>query len=351
MFVRKKLFQKGIFLFGALIGSWFLLRHGLAIGFPFLLGAGLALAAEPMVALLVRRGKLPRWLAAGIGVTMVLVLLVALSSMLIAAIVRQAGNLAQIMPDLVDATRRGLDSLQSWLLRLASHAPGDLRQPLTDAVTSLFSGSSTVMDGLTDKVLGMATGLLGHLAQGAFGFFTAILASYLFSAKLPPIRAFLRQRTPPVWQQRYLPALKELKQALVGWLTAQLKLTGITLVLLIGGFWLLRIPHGPVWAILVALVDAFPILGTGTVLIPWSLICLLQGQQARGIGLLGIYAVAWLTRSILEPKLLGKELGLDPLVTLAAMYAGARLFGLLGMIASPILAVAVIRLAKASVAP
>lgn len=349
--MTKKLFRRAIFLFGALIGCWFLLRHGLAIAFPFLLGAGLALAAEPMVALLDRRLSLPRWLATGIGVTMVLALLVTLASMLLALVVREAGNLARIMPDLVDAAQRGLESLEGWLLRLASRAPGSLRAPLMGTVTDLFSGSSAVMDGMTDKILGIATGLLGHLAQGAFAFFTAILASYMFSAKLPPIRVFLQNRTPPVWRERYLPALKELKQTLLGWLTAQLKLTGVTLALLIGGFWLLRIPHGPIWAVLVALVDAFPVLGTGTVLIPWSLICLLQGQRARGIGLLGVYAVAWLTRSILEPKLLGKELGLDPLVTLVAMYAGARLFGLLGMIASPILAVAVIRLTKAFSTP
>ena len=82
-------------------------------------------------------------------------------------------------------------------------------------------------------------------------------------------------------------------------------------------------------------------------MIPWSVICLLQGETARGAGLLGLYAVVWLIRSVLEPRLLGKELGLDPLVTLLAMYAGYKLFGFLGMILSPLLAVAAVRLLKA----
>ena len=138
-----------------------------------------------------------------------------------------------------------------------------------------------------------------------------------------------------------------IKDALFGWLWAQLKLAGVALVVLFIGFWALQIPYAPVWAVVVALVDAFPVLGVGTVLIPWSIICLLQGQQVRGIGLLGIYALVWLTRSVLEPKLVGKELGLDPLMTLVAMYAGFKLFGLVGMILSPVLAVAAVRLIKA----
>ena len=65
----------------------------------------------------------------------------------------------------------------------------------------------------------------------------------------------------------------------------------------------------PVWAALVALVDALPILGTGTVLVPWSVVCFLQGDTPRALGILGIYITAAVTRSMLEPKLLGKHLG------------------------------------------
>ena len=65
----------------------------------------------------------------------------------------------------------------------------------------------------------------------------------------------------------------------------------------------------------------------------------------RGLGLLGVYALVWLIRSVLEPRLVGNELGLDPLVTLLSMYAGYKLFGLIGMILSPVVAVCAIRLA------
>lgn len=332
---------------GGLIGGWIFLRYGLPVLLPFLLGAALALAAEPLVGVLNRRLKLPRFVAAGIGVTAVFVLLIALLVMLIALVIREAGQLARIMPDIVESAQQGLGSLESWLLKMAGSAPDGVRPVLEGSVVNLFSGSGATMDKFTEKLLGVAAGLLGWVTNSALTFATAVLAAFMISAKLPRIKEWIRGHLPQIWRERYLPAIKGLKDALIGWLTAQLKLSGITLILLFIGFWALRIPYAPVWAIAVALVDAFPVLGTGTVLIPWSVICLLQGETARGAGLLGLYAVVWLIRSVLEPRLLGKELGLDPLVTLLAMYTGYKLFGFLGMILSPLLAVAAVRLLKA----
>jgi predicted PurR-regulated permease PerM len=133
--------------------------------------------------------------------------------------------------------------------------------------------------------------------------------------------------------------LKRLKKAIGGWLWAQCKLIGITFLVLTIGFFLLQISYAPVWAALISLVDALPVLGTGIILVPWSFICFLQGNSIRAVGLLGTYVVAVLLRSVLEPRFVGKQLGLDPLVTLFSMYAGYRLFGLGGMILSPLLAV------------
>lgn len=329
-----------------LLGGWILLRYGLPILLPFGLGLALAIAAEPSVRVLAQKLHLPRPVAAGIGVTAVFALALALAIILIAFLVREAGQLSRIMPELTSAAQQGLDSLQSWLLTLSAKAPDALRPVLENTVISLFSGSGATMERFTDRLLSVAAGLFSRIAASALTVATAVLSAYMISARLPQLRQAAATQLPPEWRGRYLPALRELKGGLFGWLTAQLKLSGITLVQLLAGFWLLRIPHAAIWAVGVALVDAFPVLGTGTILIPWSIICLLQGQTARGAGLLGLYAVVWLVRSVLEPRLLGKELGLDPLVTLLAMYTGYKLLGILGMILSPLLAVAAVRLVK-----
>lgn len=338
--------NKALTLLLALLALWIGIRYALPVSLPFLFGGLLALAAEPMAGLLTHRLRAPRWLASGVAVSLVFLLLIGSLFALLAILARQAGRLTTILPDLTAAASSGLGSLEDWLLRLADHAPGQLRPILTGGVTSLFTGSSQMMEGMVSRALSVVSRILSALTDGALGFATGILAAYMISFRLPGIRQWIFHRLPESWHSRYLPALKGLKKGLLGYVLAQLKLSGIAFLLLLICFWLLKIPYAPVWAGAICLVDAFPVLGCGTVLLPWSLICLLQGQQARSIGLLGTYALVWLSRSVLEPKLLGKELGLDPLTTLIAVYAGLKLFGFFGMLLAPMLAMTVVRLVK-----
>ena len=97
---------------------------------------------------------------------------------------------------------------------------------------------------------------------------------------------------------------------------------------------------------MIALVDAVPLLGSGLVLVPWSVVSFLSGRSGEGIGLLITFAAAFLIRTALEPRLVGKQMGLDPLLTLVALYLGFQLGGLWGLIFAPILAVTAMELTK-----
>ena len=132
--------------------------------------------------------------------------------------------------------------------------------------------------------------------------------------------------------------MQHLKTSLGKWLLAQGKLVGITYLIVALGLMLLGIPYAFGWAILVAAVDAIPLLGTGTVLLPWALTKLLQGEPLIAAGLAGIYLVAMVIRTVLEPRFFGRHLGLDPLVMLFFLYFGYRLWGFLGIVISPLLA-------------
>ncbi len=343
--MNRSLLQKsGIALF-LLAGLWISARYLLPILLPFLLALLLAAAAEPLVSRLHSRLHLPRAAASGIGVVIALLVAVLVILSLIALLVRQLGNLSGVLPDLGQTAQDGMRSLEGFLLDLADKTPDAVSPILVNGVENFFSDGTQLVDRVTAKALSMATGILTRIPDSALGFGTWILASFMISAKLPVIRSWAAGKLPQSWKDRYLPEMKRLKHNLSGWLLAQLKLTGITFLVLCAGFLLLRIPHGPLWAALISLVDALPILGTGTVLVPWSLVCLLQGDHVRAVGLLGIYAAAAVLRSVLEPRFVGKQLGLDPLVTLLAMYAGYRLWGIPGMLFSPLLAVTVTQLA------
>jgi predicted PurR-regulated permease PerM len=120
-------------------------------------------------------------------------------------------------------------------------------------------------------------------------------------------------------------------------------LQGYILILLITfgelaiGFTLLRIDYSVLIAVAVALLDILPVVGTGTVLIPWSLISLLIGKIPQGIGLLVLYITITVVRNIIEPRIIGARIGLHPLATLIFMYLGLHLFGVIGMLLLPLI--------------
>lgn len=323
---------------------WLTARFLLPIIFPFLLGLALALVSEPLVALLQRRLKLPRAICAGMGVSLSFCTLALIICVLCAFAVRELGVLAGILPDLEDTARSGMALAQQQLLNLTDRIPRSIRPLLQQNVRGFFSDGNALLNRVVQYVLGLAGKLLTHVPESALALGTGIISAFMLSSKLPRLRSWLDSRIPREKLYRLLQNLGRLKRAVGGWLLAQLKLSCVSAAILALGLLLLRIPNAIAWALGISLVDAFPILGIGTVLLPWSLILLLQGDTARAIGMVGIFVVVSVVRSVLEPKLVGRQLGLDPLVTLIALYAGYKLWGIGGMILSPLLAVTAIQL-------
>lgn len=319
-------------------------RYLFPIVLPFLLGGALAAGAEPLVKFLQLRLRFPRWIATGVCISLGLVFLAGALTLLAALVVRELGSLSGTVPAVTEAIQSGLTMLEDWLLSLADRAPDPLRPGLLQGVKNIFSGSSALLERLTGWALGLASGIIGFIPDGLLGLGTTVLSAYMISGKYPSIQQKLSALASR--HSGTLDALKGLKAGAAGWLKAQCKLSGLTFCVAALGFALLGIRQWPLWAALTALVDAVPLLGTGTVLLPWSLICLLQGNGGRALGLLLTYLAALLLRTTLEPRLVGRQLGLDPLVTLLALYAGYKIWGIGGMILSPLLAVTATQLLR-----
>ena len=283
-----------------------------------------------------------------------LMLALAILLSLCAFLIRELGSLSSILPDLGQTAKSSFSLIRSWLLQLSSHSPKSLQPLLEQNVNSFFSDGTALLDRVIGYLLGLAGSLLSHIPNSALGLGTAVISAFLISAKLPRLRRWLLRQIPREWLctlsrtgkqiRSILGALKRIRRILGRWFTAQCKLVGVSFVILFLGLVILRIPYALLWALGICLVDAFPVLGVGTVLLPWSLVCLLQQDTARAVGLASNYVAVTLTRSMLEPKFLGHHLGLDPLVTLIALYVGFRLWGIGGMILAPILTVIILRI-------
>ena len=322
-----------------ILGAYLAVKYLLPLTTPFLLGALLAALAEPAVRVLAGRLRLRRSFASAIGVSASLALLVGAALALLSVAYREIQLLMDRFPDLVETAQISLNQIQSTVTNLADSAPVSLRPLLMGTVKRSFSSSSAVLEKLASSALELAGHIIGGSPGSALFLGTAVLSGYMLSSQGPALLEHLRRRLPPAWKTTWKPALLRTRRAVWGWLRAQAILCSLTWLLVGSGLMLLRVRFGFLWALPIALLDALPMVGTGIVLVPWALVWLLQNQPIRALGLLGVMVAAMLLRSVLEPRLVGKQLGLNPLLTLIAMYAGFRLWGVIGMVLSPILAV------------
>ncbi len=306
-------------------------RYVLPAMAPFAIGLAVAAMAQGPV----RRCRriLPRWAASVVCVGAIYGVLGLGLWGLTRLAASRLGALAAQLPALAKAAGASMTRLSD---ALCARAPADMEEAVRRWTDALLARSERLGEALSGAALRAMGGAVSALPDAAVFTVTAVLSSFMLCVRLPELRQALRQRLPLRLRARLLQASGRMKTALGGWLRAQLRLMGVTFAICAAGLLVLGVRRflGP--AALTACVDALPVLGAGTVLLPWGAACLLRGQTRLGVGLAVLYAACALTRSALEPRLLGRHLGLSPLAALGAMYAGFRLCGVAGMILFPI---------------
>ncbi|MBP3412221.1 MAG: sporulation integral membrane protein YtvI [Oscillospiraceae bacterium] len=317
-------------LLGAL-GIWLFAALLLPVGLPFLLGFLIARFAQRL-----RPKSWPAAVSGIFSVSTVFVLLSVLLWLLGRTLFSEAEQLARRLPGLLEELSPSLELLYHKLLQLAGRLPDSLSAPAVQWVERLFAGSSVFLGSLSEWILSWAARLLSRIPNLILFVLTTLLSAYFFSIDRKRILELLRRHIPQGWQQKGLALLHRLRSALKGYARSQLYLSGVTFGLCALGLLLMGYSNALLLAIPIALVDALPVFGAGTVLIPWGLLSFLRGNTAEGVGLLLLYATASITRTVLEPRFLGKQIGLHPLLTLLSLYGGFRLFGFLGMLLLPI---------------
>lgn len=305
--------------------------------FPFAAGLAVAVLLRPAIRKLSKVSLLPRKYAAVIVTT--LLYLAVLSGLwflavrvteLTAGILR---SVAAALPDFLE------NQLAPFLARM---------QNRTSKTLSSLSGSFSGLGGtLSDSILEQ----LGNLSSSAvawagrlvkdipsmlFTLTLSVLSSFLIAMDYPHVTAFVLAQIPA----RALPAVFECRKFICGQLWKIVKGYGIIMVLtffeLAAGLWMLRVPNFLAVSGLIALLDILPLIGTGGILIPWAAICLIQGERFLAVGIAVLYGIIWVVRTLCEPKIIGDQTGLPPLVTLTAMYVGWKLAGFAGIIGAPL---------------
>ncbi len=245
---------------------------------------------------------------------------------------REAGELVQRLPVYYQALVQGLDRIAENLQGVSERMPPDMRAKiasLTDHATDLLGQLIGSIGSGTVEAAGNAA---RNIPSVLISFIFVLLFAYFFIAQRERVHRIARKVMPEKFGKHLKMVWANLKYAVGGYFRAQFKIMGVVGVLLAAGFLLMRIEYAVLLAAIIALLDFLPMLGTGTVLLPWALFCALSDSIPRAAGLLVLYAVTQLTRQIIQPKMVGDSIGVDTLTTLFLLFIGYRLSGILGMI-------------------
>ena len=215
------------------------------------------------------------------------------------------------------------------------------------AVTSnrFFSALFDAFSGGLSTILFEISSFMIDFAKNIPVFLISVFASVFTAFFLLKDNSFIKDFFRDFFGEKLLSKFSEIKNSLLdvifSYLKAQFIIGSIIFIVLFGGFFYLGIKYALLLALFTAIVDAVPILGTGAVLIPMSVFNFIMGQSSLGWGILILYGIAILTRQLCEPKIIGQKLGIHPLLTLFSLFAGLKLFGIIGLILGPVAAILV----------
>lgn len=334
--MRLKKYVKSILVFlitllGIVLGIVLGIRF-LQFFMPFVIGWIIAMIANPLVRILERKLKVARKHTSMLIIIGVLALVIAAIYFLGVKIGEETKAFLDQAPEMYEEFREDFQSAGKNLEAIVSELPENIQESLEEVQQDIGAITGQVVGKLSqftvDKAGSFARNIPGILIAVIF----SILSAYFFIADRDRILEFGRAHTPQIIQEKWRMMAESFKVVFGGYFKAQFKIMAVIGVILFIGMLILKVRFAILVAVLIAFLDMLPFLGTGTILIPWAVFKLISGDIRYALGLVILYLITQLVRRIIEPKLVGDSIGMDPLVTLIFMYIGYRAGGVLGMI-------------------
>lgn len=305
---------------------------------PFLIALIIANCLEPAIRKLMTKLKLKRKTSTTILLIGIFTIIVLLVGLLITTIVSEASKLLEniniYMPMISDSINSIIDSIDINRLNTSIEIKNLIQNSSNDILVTI--------SGYISNILKAILNLITKLPEIGIYIIITFLGTYFICADRYYIKDQFEYHIPKVWAKKFNNHFKEISIQLINYVKAEIILVIIAFIIVLVGLYILKfiglnIGFPLMAAIGVGIVDALPILGSGTVLIPWAIISSLTGDLNLGIGIICIYIVVLITRQLLEPKIVSNQIGIHPIFTLISMYAGFKIIGILGLIVGPII--------------
>ncbi len=322
------------------LGVYLGFKYILPLILPFLFAYFLAWIIRPSTEFLYRKLRFPRILGGTLSLGVLLAILGTGLFYLLDTLLKQAIALIRNIPVYADNLAGRLDFLCSSCDKAFGLTDGTLRGFVDGNLTRMVDKMRTnVMPGITQRTIAIITGIIT-----ASGILLIIIISTILIVKELP--AFHKKYGDSDLYHDIHKVTDKLADAGIAYLRTQLIIMTITAIVSVLGLMIMKNEYALLVGIIIAFMDALPILGSGIIYIPWSIVMLFNGNIYAAAILMTTFLVCLVLREVLEPKLIGNRIGIKPLFTIIAMYIGVNLFSIAGFILGPIGLIVIVTIVK-----
>ena len=314
---------------------------------PFVIGWLISCIANPLVAFLERKLKIRRKAGTVVVIVCAIAAVIGIGYGLGVVFWRQVSGFIEEVPSMWEAVKHDFDNLGV----LINQYIGVRAPKFADALNSL---GNTIGEMITDlpKSLNFSTfegmgSMVGNIASVIISIIMCMLSAYFFIADREWLTAFVGRVLPENITHKYDVFSSSLKQAVGGYFKAQFRIEIWMYVLLLVGLTVLKVRYSMLIALLMACLDFLPFFGTGIVLVPWAVVTVIGGNYLRAIGFLVIWGAGQLFRQLIQPKIMGESIGMEPIPTLFLLFIGYRIAGVGGMLIAVPLGIIIVNMNEA----
>lgn len=316
------------------------IKYGLVWFLPFVIGFTIAFILKPFINAISRKTNIDR---KPIAALVVLIFYGTVGVLITYIGVKLALATKDIFMEFPSIYSTSIEpAIFSWfkdIEEIIAKLNPEMVQSIQDMAGALLSSLGTIVTKISTGVIGIVSSMFSYVPTFFITVIFSIISSFFFAIDYPKITNFIIRQFSPKGKS----IIFDIKSYIVGTMFKFIKaysiLLSITFVELSLGLSILSIDNAITIAALIAILDIFPVIGTGGILIPWALIEFIRGNIYMTIGLLLIYFIVLIVRNILEPKIVGQQIGLHPVLMLICIFIGAKLFGFMGIFILPIIAI------------
>ncbi len=320
--------------------AYVILRYLLNLLLPFVIALLVAWLLRPLCRLYRRKLSRQPKLASALAVATVLIFYLIIGSLALLLLLRLLTAMAEYLGRLpalyTQAIEPGLRNLYVDAQDLAERFDPSVVDLVNRVLPEIISSAGGAVTSFSVSAVGRITGFVTGIPSFLISALIAIIATIFTAVSFDSMKAFLGRNLPKKFTETAGYVVHSFRSILLKFGGSYFLVMLITFVEIALGLFVIGVRRPVLSAILIAVFDIFPIVGAGMILIPWAGISLLQGKLLQALGLVLLYVVVIVVRQFLEPKVVGKQVGLPPLVTLACMFVGSSLFGIWGLFGLPI---------------